>query len=71
MIVEPPCYVPNTDRRTDIQRVKEEIRHYSPQYSARLSVHPNDLVVNIMAKRDNKRRLRRHLPFDLPTTFIV
>jgi hypothetical protein len=50
-IAEAPWYVPNTVIRTDLQTptVKEEIRHYSSQYSARLSVHPNDLVVNFMA----------------------
>jgi hypothetical protein len=45
--------------------VKEEIRRYISQYSARLSAHPNDLVVKLMAQSDN-RRLRRHLSNDLP-----
>jgi hypothetical protein len=30
----------------------EEIRRYSSQYSARLSAHPNDLIVNLMAQPD-------------------
>jgi hypothetical protein len=47
---------------------KAEIRRYSSQYSARLSAHPDDLVVNLMAQPD-KRRLRRHLPNDLPKIF--
>jgi hypothetical protein len=53
--------MPNTVIRTELQTptVKEEIRHYSPQYSARLSVHPNDPAVNLMAQPDN-RRLRTH-----------
>jgi hypothetical protein len=70
MIVDAPCYVPNTVIRRDLQipTVKEEIRRYSSQYSARLSVHPNDLIVNLMELPDN-RRLRRHLPNDLPTRF--
>jgi hypothetical protein len=44
-----PWYVPNTVIRWDLQipTVKEEIRHYSSQYSARLSAHPNGLVVNL------------------------
>jgi hypothetical protein len=42
-------------------RVREEIRRYSSQYSARLSAHPNDLTVNLMEQPDN-RRLRRHQP---------
>jgi hypothetical protein len=51
--------------------VKEEIRRYSSQYSARLSAHPNGLVVNLMEQPHNNRLLRRHLPNDLPTRFLV
>jgi hypothetical protein len=67
MAVDAPWYVPNTVIRKDLQTltVKEESRHYTSQYSERLSVHPNDLVVNLMAQPDN-RRLRRHLPNYLP-----
>jgi hypothetical protein len=41
--------VPNTVIRRDLQipAVKEEILRYSSQYSARLSAHPNGLVVNL------------------------
>jgi hypothetical protein len=48
MIVDAPWYVSNTVIRRDLQipTVKEEIRRYSSQYSARLSTHPNDLIVN-------------------------
>jgi hypothetical protein len=58
--------------RRDLQTptVKEEIRRYSSQYSARLSAHTNGLVINLMELPDN-RRLRRHLPNDLPTRFLV
>jgi hypothetical protein len=72
MIVDTPRYVPNTVIRRDLQilTVKEEIRHYSSQYSARLSSHPNGLVVKLMEQPDN-RRLRRHMPQDLPTRFLV
>jgi hypothetical protein len=72
MIVDAPWYVPNAVIRWNlqIQTVKEEIRRYSSQYSARLSAHPNDLIVNVIELPDN-RRLRRHLPNDLPTRFIV
>jgi hypothetical protein len=72
MIVDAPWYVPNTVIRRDLQipTVREEIRRYSSQYSARLSAHPNDLIVNLMELPDN-RRLRRHLPTDLPTRFLV
>jgi hypothetical protein len=72
IIVDAPRYVPNTVIRRNLQTptVKEEIRRYSSQYSARLSAQPNGLVVNLVEQPDN-RRLRRHLPNDLPTTFLV
>jgi hypothetical protein len=46
--VDAPWYVPNTVIRRDLQipTVKEEIRRYSSQYSARLSAHPNDLFIS-------------------------
>jgi hypothetical protein len=70
MIVDAPQYMPNMVIWRDLQTptIKEEIHHYSSQYSAHLSVYPNDLVVNLMTEPDN-RRLQRHLPNDLPTRF--
>jgi hypothetical protein len=50
--------------------VKEEIRRYSNQYSARLSTHPNDQILTFMDIPGNKR-LRRHVPNDLPNGFLV
>jgi hypothetical protein len=72
MIVDAPWYMPNTVIRRDLQipTVNEEIRRYSSQYSARLSAHPNDLIVNLIELPDN-RRLRRHLPNNLHTRFLV
>jgi hypothetical protein len=74
MIVDAPWYVPNTVIRRNFQipTVKREIRRYSSQYeySARLSTHPNDLIVNLIVLPDN-RRLLRHLPNDLPARFLV
>jgi hypothetical protein len=71
MIVDAPWYVPNTVTRIlQIPRVKEEIRCNSSQYNARLSAHPDDRTVNLMELPDNKG-LRRHLPNDLPTRFLV
>jgi carbonic anhydrase len=54
IIVDAPRYVPNTVIRRDLHTptVKEEIGRYSSQYSARLSVHPDDLVENHMAQPD-------------------
>jgi hypothetical protein len=73
MIVDAPWYVPNTViwRNLQTPTVKEEIRRYRPQYSARLSAHPNDLVVNLMEQPDNNRLLWRHLPNELPTRFLM
>jgi hypothetical protein len=70
MTADTPGYMPNIVTQRDLQTstVKEEIRHYSSQYSMRLSVHPNNLVVNLMAQPNN-RRLLRHMPNDLPTRF--
>jgi hypothetical protein len=72
MIVDAPWYVPNTVIWRDLQTptAKEEIRRYSSQYSARLSAHPNGLVVNLIELPDNSR-LRRHLPNYLPTRFLM
>jgi hypothetical protein len=49
MIVDAPWYVPNMVIRRDpqIPTVKEEIHGFSSQYSARLSAHPNHLIVNL------------------------
>jgi hypothetical protein len=70
MIVDAPWYVQNTIIRRDLQiPTVKEIRRYSSQYSVRFSAHPNGLVVNLMEQPDN-RRLRRHLPNDLPTRFL-
>jgi hypothetical protein len=73
MIVDAPWYVPNAVIGRDLQTptVREEIRRYSSQYSARLSAHPNGLAENHMELPDSNRRLRRHLPNDLPTGFLV
>jgi hypothetical protein len=40
------------------------------QYSARLSAHPNDQIVTLMEIPGN-RRLRRHVPNDLPNRFLL
>jgi hypothetical protein len=64
--------VPSMIIRRDLQTptVKDEICRYSSQYSARLSVHPNDLVLNLMAQPENER-LRRYMPNDLPARYLV
>jgi hypothetical protein len=71
-IIDSPWYMPNSVRLRDFQAsiVKEEIRHYISQNSARLSVQSSNLLVNLIAQPGN-RRLRRHLPNNLPTRFEV
>jgi hypothetical protein len=71
LIVDASWHMPNAVIRKDLQtpRIREEIRHYSSHYSARLTLHSNDLVMKLMAQPDNNRRLRRHLPDDLHTRF--
>jgi hypothetical protein len=56
MIVGAPWYMLNMVIRRDLQTptVKEEIHHYSSQYSACLSVHPNGPIVNLMAQSDSR-----------------
>jgi hypothetical protein len=50
MIVDVPQYMPITviGRNLQIPTVKEEICLYSSHYSARISAHPNDLVLSLM-----------------------
>jgi hypothetical protein len=57
MIVDAPWYVTNTVIRRDLQipTVREEICHYSSQYSARLGKHPNYLIVKLIELPDNRR----------------
>jgi hypothetical protein len=68
MITDAPWYVPNLAFRQDLQitSVKEEIHGFSTQYRDRLYTHPNNLTAP-----PEHRRLRRHLPIDLPTRFNV
>jgi hypothetical protein len=50
--------------------VTEESRRNSSEYSVHLSAHPNGLLVNLAELPDNGR-LRRHMPNDVPTIFLV
>jgi hypothetical protein len=72
MIVDAPWYVPNTLIWRDLQipSVKEEINHYSFHYSARLTAHPNNILLTLLEPTERKR-LRLHLPNDLPTRFMM
>jgi hypothetical protein len=57
MIVVTPWYVPNTLIRRDlhIPSVNEEISHYSSPSSARLTAHPNDILLTLLEPPDRKR----------------
>jgi hypothetical protein len=72
MLPDVPSFVPNTAIRRYLHSlaIKEQFCHYNSQYSAPLSIHPNDLAANVMAQPNNMR-LRKHLPNDLPTRFLV
>jgi hypothetical protein len=71
-MIDAPRYVPNTLIRRDLQTpsVKEAISHYSSHYSARLTAHPNGILLTLLEPPERKRLLR-HLPNDLPTRFMV
>jgi hypothetical protein len=49
-MIDTPWYVPNTLIRRDLQipSVKEEISNYSSHYSARLTAHPNDILLTLL-----------------------
>jgi hypothetical protein len=72
MITDAPWYVPNTVLRQDLQitSVKDEIHRFGTQYRDRLYTHPNNLTVHFTVPPDH-RRLKRHLPIDLPPRFNV
>jgi hypothetical protein len=71
LLVDAPWYVPNHRIRRDLQMpsVKEEICRSSHRYYTRLTTHPNDQVLAPLAPRGT-RRLRRHMPNDLPGRFV-
>jgi hypothetical protein len=70
MIIDAPWYVPNTLIRRNLQipSVKEEISHYSSHYGARLTAHPNDILLTLI---EPPERVQCYLPNDLPTSFMV
>jgi hypothetical protein len=72
LITDAPWYVPNAIIRRDLEvpSVKEEIRHLSAQYFAGLCIHSN-LLASQLSRPSAFRRLKRHLPSDLPHRFTV
>jgi hypothetical protein len=72
IIVDAPWYVPNNHIRRNLQMtsVKEDICSSSNQYFTRFTTHPNDQILTLMEIPGN-RRLRRHVPNDLPGRFLL
>lgn len=70
-ITNAPWYVPNSIIQNDLEMisVKDEIKNYSVKYSEKLSVHPNQLAVDLLDTQSVVRRLKRFKPSDLPTRF--
>jgi hypothetical protein len=76
MIVDAPWYAPNTVIQRDLQipTVKEEIRRYSSQFSAWLSAHPNDLIVNLIELPDNRAIAKTTVKwsaYQIPSIIVV
>jgi hypothetical protein len=67
MITDAPWYVPNTVLRQDLRITSVKVKL---KYRDRLYAHPNNLTVHLTVTADH-RRLRRHLPIDMPTRFNV
>jgi hypothetical protein len=57
-------------RDLQIPTVTEEIRRYSSQYSAHLSAHQNDLVVNLIELPDNKTPAKWSA-YQIPSVIVV
>jgi hypothetical protein len=73
-VVDAAWCVLNTVIRRDLHTptVREEIRRYSSQYSARLSAYSNNLVANLTELPNNNRRLGRHLlNYLIPSVIVV
>jgi hypothetical protein len=72
LITDAPWYVPNAIIRNDLQvpSIKEEIRRLSAQCYVGLCTHAN-LLPTQLSRPSAFRRLRRHVPSDLPHRFTV
>jgi hypothetical protein len=72
IVMDAPWYVLNMIIQKDLQipTAQNKISHYSYQYSKRLSMHPKELIL-IRKEPPETRRLRGHLPIDLPNRFML
>jgi hypothetical protein len=57
-------------RDLQIPTIKEEIRHYSSQYRARLSAHPNDLTVSLRKRAIPKTPAKRSA-YQIPSIVVI
>lgn len=70
-IVNAPWYVSNATIHNDlrINTVREEIKKLSINYLDRIHHHRNQLGTQLLDRRSETRRLKRHKPLDLPHRF--
>lgn len=67
-IIYAPFYVRNSTFRRDfkIPSVVEEIKNSSSKHSSKLNDHENHLAINLLDNSNQRRRLKRFHPLDLP-----
>jgi hypothetical protein len=70
MIMDAPWYAV-IRRDLQIPTVKEEIRHYSSQYSARFSTKPNDLIVNLIELQTQAKTPAKWFSYQIPSVIVV
>ncbi|KAK2583269.1 hypothetical protein KPH14_009279 [Odynerus spinipes] len=71
LILKAEWYTPNKQiyKETGIPTVKEEIAKQSKSYQLRLTKHPNNLATKLLDISDERERLKRHHPLQLPYRF--
>lgn len=71
-IVNAPWYVSNAIIHTDlsISTVRQEISTISDKHVNKMITHPNQLANTLFDDEEERRRLKRFKPTDLPTRFV-
>jgi len=71
MLMIVPGFVPNAIIRNDLRvtTIRQEVKKHCNTYRLRLTVHPNHLATTLLQGLPCNRRLKRHYPEDLVTTF--
>lgn len=72
-LINAPWYVTNIQIHEDLQikTVKEEINNYSEKYISKLEYHPNHTAVQLLDNSQERRRLKRNKPLELPYRFSI